>query len=142
MCLLRSADAHSKYVRVLGTLDDIVGRPSVRTSGDLWRRRADEILPQLARSHRDLAAPRCLARVKQRRVESMILTQEEERLLKDLNAADKSGRPISALNCSGVGLARLVAAGYVSDAASEGLVRVLYRITDAGKKELINLSFR
>jgi hypothetical protein len=42
----------------------------------------------------------------------------------------------------GVGLARLVAAGYVSDAASEGLDRVLYRITDAGKKELINLSFR
>ena len=69
----------------------------------------------------------------------MILTQEEERLLKDLNAADKSGRAISALNCSGVGLARLVAAGYVSDTASN---RVLYRITDAGKKQLINLSFR
>ena len=72
----------------------------------------------------------------------MILTQEEERLLKDLNAADKSGRAISALNCGGVGLARLVAAGYVSGTASEGLDRVLYRITDAGKKELINLSFR
>jgi Transcriptional regulator PadR-like family len=83
-----------------------------------------------------------LARVKQGRVESMILTQEEERLLKHLNAADKSGRAISALNCSGVGLARLVAAGYISDTASEGLDRVLYRITDAGKKELINLSFR
>ena len=68
----------------------------------------------------------------------MILTEEEERLLKQLKAAGK--RASSALNCSAAGLARLVAAGYVSDTGSDGLDLVLYRITDAGKKELANVA--
>ena len=66
----------------------------------------------------------------------MILT-EEERLSKQLKA---TGRASSALNCSAAGLARLVAAGYVSDNGSDGLDLVLYRITDAGKKELANVA--
>ena len=70
----------------------------------------------------------------------MILTEEEERLLKQLKAAGKQGRASSALNCSAAGLARLVAAGYVSDTGSDGLDLVLYRITDAGKKELANVA--
>jgi len=65
---------------------------------------------------------------------------EEERLLKQLKVAGKEGRASSALNCSAAGLARLVAAGYVSDTGSDGLDLVLYRITDAGKKELANVA--
>ena len=59
----------------------------------------------------------------------MILTEEKERLLKQLKAAGKHGRAISALNCSAAGLVRLLAAGYVIDKASESLDLVLYRIT-------------
>jgi hypothetical protein len=38
MRLLRSADTLSEHVRVLGALDGITGRPSVRTFGVLWPR--------------------------------------------------------------------------------------------------------
>jgi hypothetical protein len=61
------------------------------------------------------------------------------RLLKQLKPAGKQGRASSALNCSAAGLAPLVAAGYVSNTRSDGLDLVLYRITDAGKKELANV---
>jgi hypothetical protein len=67
-------------------------------------------------------------------------THGRARLLKQLKAAGKRGRGISALNCSAAGLVRLLAAGYVIDKASEGLDLVLYRITDAGKKELLNVT--
>jgi hypothetical protein len=61
----------------------------------------------------------------------MILTQEEMKLLKQLKAAGKRGRTISALNTPSV-LRRLVKAGYVS-AHEADLDLVRYRITKRGE---------
>jgi hypothetical protein len=73
-------------------------------------------------------------------VYEMILTEEEEQLLNQLKTAGERGRAASALDCSPAGLARLLRAGYVISRSSNGRDVMLYRITDAGKQELMNVA--